>query len=87
MIFKNNFLDSNWKVMIKIKIIIGKEMEIEMLKIMIKFFLIIMKNLSKMWLVLDLIQVLDDILKIIDECGRLDLLKELMIEIREDDEI
>lgn len=79
--------DSNWKAMTKTKITTGKEMETETLKTMIKFLLTTMKNPSKMWLASDLIQVLDDTLKTIDECGRSDLLKELMTEIREDDEI
>lgn len=41
--------------MIKIEIIIGKEMEIEVLEIMVKFIIMIIKNLSKLWLLLDLI--------------------------------
>lgn len=81
------FLDNNWKVIIKIEIIIEKEMEIFMLEIMIKFFLIIIKKLSEFWLVMDFIDILEDMLKIIDDCGRLDLLREFIIVIKEDDDI
>lgn len=81
------FLDNNWKVIIKIEIIIEKEMEIFMLEIMIKFFLIIIKKLSEFWLVMDFIYILEDMLKIIDDCGRLDLLREFIIVIKEDDDI
>lgn len=89
MILKNGlfFLDNNWKVIIKIEIIIEKEMEIFMLEIMIKFFLIIIKKLSEFWLVMDFIDILEDMLKIIDDCGRLDLLREFIIVIKEDDDI
>lgn len=73
--------------MTKTEITTGKEMETEALETMVKFIITTIKNPSKLWLPSDLIQVLEDTLKTIEDCGRSDLLKELITKIREDDEI
>lgn len=62
-------------------------METLMLDTMIKFLLTTIKKPSELWLVTDLIYILEDTLKTIDDCGRSDLLRELITAIKEDDDI
>lgn len=57
-------------------------METLMLETMIKFLLTTIKKPNKFWLVTDLIDILEDTLKTIDDCGRSDLLGELITAIK-----